>query len=354
MSEPVCGDARFFRRTGPHPVAAVARAAGGEAAASSLMLTGAAPLDAAGPSDVSYLDSTKFLRALARTRAGAVIVSADHADRVPSGAVAIVTRTPHESWARAVALFHPAREVAPGIHPSAVVAASARVDPSCEVGPLAVIGERAELGPSCRIEPHAVIGEGVTMGAGCRIGACASVSHALLGAGVYVYPGARIGQEGFGFAVTERGFLSVPQIGRVILEDGVEVGANSTVDRGSLADTVIGAGTRLDNLVQVAHNVRIGRACVLVAQVGISGSAVLEDQVMLGGQAGIVGHVRVGRGAKVGAKAGVMSDVTAGTEVVGAPALPGREWFRLFAVLRRLGREHAAEAKASRGDGTGA
>ena len=303
---------------------------------------------------MSYLDGGRHLRALAETRAGAVIVGADHASRVPPGAVAIVTPTPHESWARAVALFHPAPAPVPGIHPSAVVAATARIDPSCEVGALAVIGERAEIGPSCRIEPHAVVGDGVVMGAGCRIGSHASVSHALLGAGVYVYPGARVGQEGFGFAVTDRGFLSVPQVGRVILEDGVEVGANSTVDRGSLGDTVIGAGTRLDNLVQVAHNVRIGRVCALASQVGISGSSVLEDQVMLGGQAGVVDHVRVGRGAKVGAKAGVISDVPAGGEFIGAPALPGREWLRMLAVLRRLGREGFAGAKASRGGETGA
>ena len=174
----------------------------------------------------------------------------------------------------------------PGIHPSAVIDPAARVDPSTEIGPLAVIGPGAEIGPRCRIGPGAVIGAGVVLGAECRIGAQASLSHALLGDRVVVFPGARIGQEGFGFAPTASGFISVPQLGRVVIEHDVEIGANSTIDRGSLRDTVIGAGSRLDNLVQIGHNVRIGRLCVIVAQVGISGSTILEDHVMIGGQAG--------------------------------------------------------------------
>ncbi len=150
------------------------------------------------------------------------------------------------------------------------------------------------IGPRCRIGPHALVDAGVEMGADCRIGAHASVSHALLGARVYVYPGARIGQEGFGFATGDRGFLTVPQLGRVILEDDVEIGANSTVDRGSAQDTVIGAGSRLDNLVQIGHNARLGRCCVVVAQAGISGSTELEDFVVIAGQAGLAGHIRIG------------------------------------------------------------
>ena len=160
----------------------------------------------------------------------------------------------------------------------------ARVDVSAEVGPYVVIEAGAEIGPGCRIGPFVSIGQGVTIGADCRIGAHASLSHALLGARVYVYPGARIGQEGFSFATTKNGFLSIPQLGRIIVEDDVEVGANTTIDRGSIYDTVIGAGSRLDNLVQIGHNVRLGRCCVIVAQVGIAGSTVLEDFVQVGGQ----------------------------------------------------------------------
>ena len=215
------------------------------------------------------------------------------------------------------------------------------MDPSAEVGPFAVVGARAEIGPACRIGPGAVIGEGVQIGPHCRVGAQASISHAILGARVYVYPGARIGQEGFGFAVGPAGFVTVPQLGRVLLEDDVEVGANSTIDRGSTQDTVIGAGSRLDNLVQIGHNVRLGRCCIVVSQAGISGSTVLEDFVVVAAQAGLVGHLRIGAKARIGAQAGVMRDVAAGADVLGAPAIPVREFFRQVATLRKLSMRRA-------------
>ena len=196
----------------------------------------------------------------------------------------------------------------------------------------------AEIGSGCRIGPCAVIGSGVVIGPDCRIGTHASLSHALLGARVYVSAGARIGQEGFGFASTKAGFLTVPQLGRVILEDDVEVGANTTIDRGSMRDTVIGAGSRLDNLVQIGHNVLLGRCCVIVAQVGISGSTVLEDFVRVGGQAAMAGHLRIGRGAQIGAQAGVISDAPAGATLLGSPAQPRKEFFRQVATLKRMAR----------------
>jgi len=179
----------------------------------------------------------------------------------------------------------------------------------------------------------------VVLGRDCRIGPHVSLSHALLGARVYVYPGARIGQEGFGFASTKDGFLSVPQLGCVVLEDDVEVGANTTIDRGSSRDTVIGAGSRLDNLVQIAHNVVVGRCCVVVAQVGISGSTVLEDFVRVGGQAGVAGHLRVGQAAEIGAQAGVMSDLDPGVKVLGSPAQPIKDFFRQIATLTRMAKK---------------
>jgi len=178
--------------------------------------------------------------------------------------------------------------------------------------------------------------QGVVVGPDCRIGAHASLSHALLGARVFVYPGARIGQEGFSFATTKTGFLSIPQLGRVIVEDDVEVGANTTIDRGSTRDTIIGAGSRLDNLVQIGHNVRLGRCCVIVAQVGIAGSTTLDDFVQVGGQAGMAEHLRIGQGAQIGAQAGVMSDVRAGAVLLGSPAQPRTEFFRQVATLKRM------------------
>jgi UDP-3-O-[3-hydroxymyristoyl] glucosamine N-acyltransferase len=273
--------------------------------------------------------------ALTVTQAAAVIVHPDMQSLVPETAVAVLASDPLVAWAKVAGLFHPQAPVTPGIHPSAVVAASARIDPSTEVGPLAVIGENVVIGPRGRIGPMVVIADGVEIGREVRIGPHASLSHTLVGHRVYIYPGVRIGQDGFGFAITPDGFHTVPQLGRVLIEDDVEIGANTTVDRGTLEDTVIGAGTRIDNLVQIGHNVRIGKACVLIAQVGISGSTVLEDQVVLAGQAGIVGHLRIGAGARIGAQAGVIADVPPRSDMIGSPAQPVKAFFKEVATLRR-------------------
>jgi UDP-3-O-[3-hydroxymyristoyl] glucosamine N-acyltransferase len=331
------GHNRFFQRSGPYSLSAIADAAGGAIASDAdRVFDGIAPLQTAGPDQISFLDNRRYAALLDVTRAGAVIVHPDMQSRVPESAIAIVTAEPYSGWARVAKLFHPARVPSPGIHPSAVVDDDAVIDPSADIGPLCVIESGAEIGPGCRIGPGAVIGSGVVLGRDCRIGAHASVSHSLIGDRVYVYPGARIGQEGFGFAVTKSGFLTVPQLGRVILGDDVEVGANSTVDRGSAGDTVIGAGSRLDNLVQIGHNVVLGRCCIIVAQVGISGSTVLGDFVQVGGQAAMAGHLTIGDGAQIGAQAGVISDVDAGAKMLGSPAQPSREFFRQVAVLKKL------------------
>jgi UDP-3-O-[3-hydroxymyristoyl] glucosamine N-acyltransferase len=331
------GHTRFFQRSGPHRLAAIADAAGALlSSGDDLVFDGVAPLQTAGPGQISFLDNRRYAPLLDMTRAGAVIVHPDMQSRVPGSAVAIVTKEPYAGWARVAALFHPSPVVSPGIHPSAVVDDMAVIDPSADIGPLCVIEAGAEIGPGCRVGPAAVIGSGVVLGPDCRIGAHASVSHALLGARVYVYPGARIGQEGFGFAMTKSGFLSVPQLGRVIIHDDVEIGANSTVDRGSAGDTIIGAGSRLDNLVQIGHNVVLGRCCIIVAQVGISGSTVLGDFVQVGGQAAMAGHLRIGDGAQIGAQAGVISDVESGARLLGSPAQPVREFFRQIALLKKL------------------
>ena len=343
----MAGDPRFFARSGPHPLSAVAAAAGRVGMAGDVMLTGPAPLHLAGPGEVSFLDNRRYLPALKATRAGAVIVHPDMAGHVPAGCVAIVTKDPYLGWARVAALFFPLPPAQPGVHGAAVVDPAASVDPAAEVGPLAVIGAGAVIGARCRIGAGAVIGAGVVLGADCRIGAGASVSHAILGARVYVYPGARIGQEGFGFAFGPHGPETVPQLGSVIIEDDVEIGANSCIDRGSAQDTVIGAGTRIDNLVQIGHNVKIGRCCVIVAQVGISGSTVVEDFVMLGGQAGLAGHLTVGTKARIGAQAGVIGDVPAGAEWVGSPAMPARSMFRQVALLKRLAVRPPADPASS-------
>lgn len=330
------GDSRFFERSGPHSLAAVASVAAGSTDPVDLSLSGVAPLQTAGPGDVSFLDNRRYASALNETRAGAVIVHSSMVDRVPPTSIPIVSAAPCEGWARVAALFHPEPVVSPGIHPSSIIDPSAKVDPSSEIGPFCIVEAQVEIGAGCRLGSHVSVGRGVVIGPDCRIGTHASLSHTIIGCRVFVFPGARIGQEGFGFATTKSGFLTVPQLGRVILEDDVEIGANSAIDRGSTGDTVIGAGTRLDNFVHIGHNVRIGRCCVVVAQVGIAGSTVLEDFVQVGGQAALAEHLHVGQAAKIGAQSGVMSDVPAGEVFLGTPAQPRRSFFKQVAILKRI------------------
>lgn len=348
------GDARFYERCGPFSLSEVAAAAGGTTGAAtgatdhslSGPLFGIAPLRAARAGEVSFVNARRHRPALAATAAGAVIVPAAMLADVPAGTSAIVCPDPDEAWANVAALFHPVRPSAPGTHPSASVAPGARVDPSAEIGAFTEISEGAEVGPGCRVGSHVSIGRGVRLGADCRVGAHVSISHAVLGDRVCLFPGVRIGQEGFGFSHSPRGFRTAPQLGRVVIGDDVEVGANSTIDRGSIQDTAVGAGTRIDNLVQIAHNVRLGRCCVIVAQVGIAGSTVLGDFVQVGGQAALAPHLTIGAGAQIGAQAGVIADVPPGAILLGSPAQPRKEFFRGVAVLRRLARKGADGGQA--------
>ena len=326
-------DSRFYRRHGPFSIAEVALAIGGTSPGSDAMISGVAPLQCAGPADISYLDSGRYARLLQDTHAGAVIVEPAQADSVPPGAVPIVTRSASEAWDKVVRLFHPLPPVKPGRDPTAYIAPCARVDETAEIGPFAYVGEGVDVGPGCRIGPHVVLQEGVDVGANCRIGAGCIISHAVIGPGSCLHPGVRIGQDGFGLTRAGR---AVPHLGRVMIGSDVEIGAGCTIDRGSLGDTEIGPGCRLDNLVHIAHNVVLGRCCVIVAQVGIAGSTTLEDFVQVGGQAAIAGHLRIGAGAQIGGKSGVMSDLEPGAIVFGTPAQPKTQAFRQLAWLRRM------------------
>ena len=351
------GDPRFFGRAGPHDLELLASRIGATVrpGAAGGPFTGVAPLQAAGPDQVSFLDNRRYLKQLAATEAGAVIVSPAFADQVPASSAALVTAEPYLGWAIIAALFHPRVAVKPGIHPSAIVEAGATIDPTAEIGAFVMVGPGSLIGAGTVLASHVSIGAGVVVGRECRIGSHVSLSHTILGDRVTIFPGARLGQEGFGFALGASGFVTVPQLGRVLIEDDVEIGANATIDRGSAQDTVIGAGSRLDNLVQIGHNVRLGRCCIVVAQAGISGSTELEDFVTIAAQAGLIGHIRIGRKARIGAQCGVMSDVEAGADVIGSPAMPFREFFRNVAALRRLAQRPVGRPRAATdADGSGA
>ncbi len=329
-------DSRFYPRRGPFSAAEVAMAIGAPSPASQTMLSGVAPLQHAAASDISFLDSARYKRLLQGTSAGAVIVDPALADCVPPTAVAIFTTSTSDAWAKVVRLFHPLPPINPGRDPTAYVAPCARVDETAEIGPFAYIGEGVEIGPGCVVGPHVVLREGVVLGADSRVGAGCVVSHAVIGDGSCLSSGVLVGQEGFGLARTSQGLRTVPHLGRVVIGADVEIGAGCTIDRGSLDDTVIGDGCRLDNLVHIAHNVRLGRGCVIVAQVGIAGSTVLEDFVRVGGQAAIAGHLRIGAGAQISGKSGVMSNVDPGAWVFGVPAQPKIQAFRQLAWLKRM------------------
>jgi len=316
-----------------------------------------APLDTAGVRDLSFLDNAKYLDALAGTRAGACLLAPRYAAAAPDGLPVLVTREPYRAFvAVARSLFPNALRPsslfgARGQAADAHVHPSARLEAGVTVDALAVIGPHAEIGHGTLIAAGAVIGPGVRIGRDCAIGATATVLNALVGDRVIIHPGARIGQDGFGYLPSAQGHQKIPQTRRVIIQDDVEIGANVTIDRGSTRDTVIGEGSKIDNLVQIAHNVSIGRHCLIAGQVGISGSAKIGDFVMLAGKVGIADHVNVGEGAVLGAQSGVMADVPAGARWIGSPAQPVRDFMKGVAALRRLARRGKADGEKPEGEG---
>lgn len=295
-----------------------------------------APLQEATAGHVSFLDNRKYVEAFRKTSAGACFVRPELAEFAPAATICLKNKNPYKAYALAAQAFYPAPEARESIAPSAVIDPAAVIGRDCTIGAGVIIGAGAKIGDRCRLHPYAVICDGVEIGADSEIGARVYITHAILGSNVCIYPGAVIGRPGFGFAIDPAGYVSVPQLGRVIIGDHVHVGANSTIDRGAGPDTVIGEGTRIDNLVQIGHNVQIGRQCILVAQSGVSGSTKIGDYVMIGGQVGIAGHLTIGDGAKIAAQSGIMRDVLPRTEVMGCPAVPIKQFMRQTASLSRL------------------
>jgi UDP-3-O-[3-hydroxymyristoyl] glucosamine N-acyltransferase len=353
MSEP-----SFFPEPEPLPLDEIVALTGAKAPVADLsgrFVVGVAPIDNAGPHDLTFLENPSYFEQAGRTKAAACFVAPRFADKLPEGTVALVSPQPYKAFAQVAGRLYPSA-LRPGgmfghtgIAPGAQVHPEARLERGVTVDPGAVIGPGAEIGQGSVIAAGAVIGPQVRIGRQVSVGANATIVHALIGDRVILHPGVHIGQDGFGFAMGPGGHLKVPQIGRVIIQDDVEIGAGSCVDRGANRDTVIGEGTKIDNLVQIAHNVVIGRHCVIVSQVGISGSATLEDFVVLGGHVGVVGHLTIGMGAQIAGSSNVNSDVPRGARWGGTPAKPVRDWFREMLWLKKMaargGAAHGAETK---------
>lgn len=334
-------DPRFFAKSAPKTLAEIAHLAGAElpvTANPEQLFTDVAPLHTATATDLTFFDNKKYLEAFALSQAGVCLTSQELAAKAPAsaGMIVLLCKEPYKSYALVAQAFYPNQQPTGAHHPRAIIDPTATIGAHTDIAAGAVIEEGAQIGANCTIAPNAVIGKNVIIGDHSTIGANASITHAIIGAHCVIYAGARIGQAGFGFAFDPDRPVKVPQLGRVIIEDYVEVGANSTIDRGASRDTIIRRAVMIDNQVHIAHNVEIGSNAIIVAQVGISGSTSIGSYAQLAGQAGLTGHLNIGKGAKIAAGSGVMRDVAAGEAVGGSPAQPMRDWLRQVAALKKL------------------
>jgi UDP-3-O-[3-hydroxymyristoyl] glucosamine N-acyltransferase len=326
-------DRRFFEHAGPYALTELAGLSGVDvdAAGQHLMIQRAAPLVVADERSVSFFADRRYVADLKATKAAAVFVAKAFVEHVPSGTLAVVTAEPQAAWARAAQKLHPGRH----LDNDTAIHASAVLEEDVILAPGAVIGANARIGRGTVIGANSTIGPGVSIGRDCVIGSNVYVGFALVGDRVRLASGVVVGEAGFGVAASASGAVDVPQLGRVIIQDGVTVGSNSCIDRGAFDDTVVGENTKIDNLVQIAHNVVLGRSCVLAAQSGISGSVKVGDGVMFGGAVGIADHLTIGDGARIAARSGLMHDVPPGETWGGIPAKPVRQWFRETAWLTK-------------------
>lgn len=302
----------------------------------SIIIDDVAPLHSANSGTISFLDNMKYKDDFMNTDASACIVSEKMIEYAPEGLAVLVSAQPYKSYALVAQAFYPENYPASTISKSAHINDSASIGEGCVIEAGAAIAAGAKISDGCWIGANATIGENVQLGKRCRIGANASLSHAILGDNTRLYPGVCVGQDGFGFAIDPAGHVKVPQLGRVIIGNNVEIGANTCIDRGAGPDTIIGDGAWIDNLVQIGHNVKIGKGCVIIAQVGIAGSSTIEDYAVIAAQVGVAGHLTIGMGAQIGAQSGVMRDVPAGEKMLGTPALAFKDSMRQHALLKKM------------------
>jgi UDP-3-O-[3-hydroxymyristoyl] glucosamine N-acyltransferase len=319
---------------------AIARLVGGELRGDGgTRVSSVAPLDRAGASDLTFLAAARYAPLFATTRAAAALVSPEWADAPAEVRARIVVARPHEAMLRVLPELYVPSARRPGVHATSVIGRGVTLGRDISVGAHVVIESGVTLGDRVTIDAGCVVGDDAEIGDDSHLYSNVSVySRARIGRRVRIHSGARIGSDGFGYVFEAGAHQKIPHVGRCVIGDDVEIGANTTIDRGSIDDTVVGPGTKIDNLVHIGHNVRIGALCLIMAQVGIAGSTHVEDGVILAGQAGLAGHLTVGKGARLGAQAGAFGDVPAGETWSGYPARPHKEALRAHAALFRLSR----------------
>lgn len=332
-------DSRFYKNNGPFSLGKIADICGAElqdASKADVMINDIAGITSDKEGEICFFFDRKKKEMASQIKTTACVTTSTFVELIPQGVIVLTCDDPHSAFIKLNRAMYTEIMHAPEIHERAVVSPSAKIGKNCYIGANAVVGDGAVIGDNCYLEPNCTIGDNCVLGNNCRIGANANVMHAILGNNVYIYGGARIGWDGFGFQTVAGQHQRIAQLGRVIIGNDVEIGANSCVDRGALDDTVIGDGCRIDNLVQVAHNDKLGRGCILVAQVGVAGSCTFGNYVVAGGQVGFADHLNIGDMAQIGAQSGVMRDVEAGSTIMGTPAIGARDFMKQTACVQKL------------------
>ena len=331
-------DQTFYKNNGPFKLSEIASIIGATLAdgtKANVLIDDIATMEKATDKNICFFYDKKAKEKAALIKATACVTTHDLACFVPENVIVLEHDNPKMAFLKLNMHFYSEYAPEAGISEKACVHPSAKIGKDCFVGAFAVIEENVVIGDNCRIEAGAYIGRGCQIGHRCRIGANAYVSYCVMGNDCYIYTGASIGADGFGFQLINGKHCRIPQVGRVIIGNDVEIGANSCVDRGALDDTIIADGCRIDNLVQIAHNDKFGQGCVIVAQVGVAGSCSFGDYVVCGGQTGFADHLKVGSGAQIAAQSGVMRDVEPGAVLLGTPAVPFKDFMRQVAFLQK-------------------